>query len=132
MRNILTGGSRGSRYTRSGKGKLNLLSKQTLEVLKELETELNPHDPIAQNFKYKAFVSKSKGIRYRNGVPYRRIRKQWKDIELVSYRNTGFHLWHNFPFDEVATESLPGWEEWKAIDYIQEKLRENVLYQSYV
>lgn len=53
----------------------------------------------------------------------RRYRKHWKDIELVNYMGTGYHLWHNFPFDEVATEALPGWEEWEAIDYIQEALK---------
>ena len=41
----------------------------------------------------------------------------------VSYQNKKFHLWHNFPFDETATETLPGWEEFKAIDYIKDQLR---------
>jgi hypothetical protein len=96
-----------------------MLTKETKAILDEIEIEIEVHNPVKWNFKYKAFVSKSKGIR--NGK--RRIRKHWKDVELVSYRNSGFHLWHKFPFDEVATETLPGWEEWKAIDYIQDELR---------
>jgi|GEM_PF-6261162 len=99
------------------------LSKDTTEFMKEIEEELEVSDPVKRNYKYAAFTSKSKGIRYRNGIPYRRMRRCWKDVELVKYRSNGFHLWDNFPFDETATETLPCWEEWKAIDYIQEQLR---------
>ena len=97
-----------------------MLIERTIVALDQLDREIeNCCDPVKRNFKYSAFTSKSKGIR--NGK--RRIRKRWKDVELVAYQGTGFHLWHRFPFDETATEALPGWEEWKAIDYIQEELR---------
>jgi hypothetical protein len=96
-----------------------MLNRETQEALKEIDREIKSQDPVKSNFKYRAFVSKSKGIR--NGK--QRIRKKWKDVELVNYRDTGFHQWHNFPFDETATETLPGWDEWKAIDHIQDTLR---------
>jgi len=100
-----------------------MLNSTTIEVLKEIDEETAHCDPIARNYKYRAFTSKSKGVRYRKGVPYQRQRKHWKDIELVQYREGQYHQWHRFPFDETATETLIGWEEWRAIDYIQEQLR---------
>ena len=100
-----------------------MLSAQTKTVLSEIDREIEHCDPIKRNYQYKAFTSRSKGIRYRNGVPYQRIRKHWKDVELVEYRGGGYHSWHRCPFDEWATETLPGWEEYKAKDYIMDTLR---------
>lgn len=96
-----------------------MLTEETKQILHELEKEIDAHDPVARNYKYRSFVSRSKGIR--NGK--RRYRKNWKDVELVSYQGYGWHQWHRFPFDETVTEALPGWEEWQAITYVQEKLR---------
>jgi hypothetical protein len=95
------------------------LSKDTIEILNELEKEIEYCDPVKRNYKYRAFTSKSKGIR--NGK--RRIRRCWKDVELVSYRDSGFHLWDRFPFDETATETLPSWEPWRAQEHIMDELR---------
>jgi hypothetical protein len=100
-----------------------MLNSQTIEALKEIDKEIAHCDPIKRNYTYKAFVSKSKGIRYRKGVPYQRKRRNWKDVELVNYRGGGYHLWHRCHFDEWATETLPGWEPWRAQDYIMEQLR---------
>jgi len=57
---------------------------------------------IHQQFVFVAFVSKSKG--WRNGK--RRIRKHWKEVELVKYRDGRFRLSHLFPWDVVAPEAL--------------------------
>jgi hypothetical protein len=100
-----------------------MLSDETRKLLSEIDSEIRLHDPVASNFQYRAFVSRSKGIR--NGK--RRIRKHWKDIELVKYQDGNFHQWHRFPFDETVTEALPGWDEWKAIEYLQDALRGGVL-----
>lgn len=67
------------------------------EALKEALSD----DCVYRSITYKRFVSKSKGIR--NGK--QRIRRNWKDVHLVEY-NSGYHYWHNFPFDEYATEII--------------------------
>jgi hypothetical protein len=107
-----------------------------LTLLEEAKLECLDADRVARNFDYQRWVSKSKGgcrnkiVKVKNGKiygpyphygPYKR--KNWKDVELVSYRDRGYHLWDNFPFDEYASEVLPGFDEWVAVDEIQERLR---------
>lgn len=71
------------------------------EELKVGLHEYRSSDVIVRAIKYAAFASKSKGIR--NGK--RRLRKHWKEVELVKYRS-GWHLSKNFPWDIVAQEVL--------------------------
>lgn len=93
--------------------------RENHEALKEV----SQNDPVLHNYKYRSFVSRSKGIRYRHGVPYQRTRNKWREVELVKYRDRGYHQWRRFPFDLYATETLPGWPEDRAIEYIKEQLR---------
>ncbi len=80
------------------------LSQQEYEtkVIDEVLRELRDNDPVIRNFSYVSFVSKSKGIR--NGK--RRFRRNWKEVELVSYQGGHYSLWHRFPFDIYASEVL--------------------------
>ena len=68
----------------------------------EVKAELLQQDPVYQECGFVSFVSKSKG-RKKNGE--RRYRRNWKEVELYR-RYDGFHLPHNFPFDEESTELL--------------------------
>ena len=69
-------------------------------VIDEVQAELDANDPVVRTITYRRFVSKSKGIR--NGK--RRVRRRWKEVRLVKYRDRPFRSWHRFPFDEYATE----------------------------
>ena len=85
-------------------------------VLKEVLKEVKAQSSVDNHFKYVRFVSKSKG----KG----RKRKHWAEVELVKYNGSGcYRSWEKFPFDVYATKVLPGWEEWKAIEAIQDELR---------
>ena len=68
----------------------------------EVKQEILRDSPVYQECGYVSFVSKSKG-RKRNGE--RRYRRNWVEVELFR-RSNGWHLPHNFPFDEEATELL--------------------------
>jgi hypothetical protein len=72
------------------------------EVKREVAAECRQEDRVARLITFRAFVSKSKGIR--NGK--RRVRKHWKEVYLVRYRSEGFRSWNRFPFDEAATEII--------------------------
>ena len=75
------------------------------QVEGECYAEYCQSDPVYQDIRYIYFVSKSKGRR-KNGK--QRLRRYWKEVELLSYRGKGFTLWHRFPFDTCATECLGG------------------------
>jgi len=68
----------------------------------EVRLEMLRDSPVYQECGYVSFVSKSKG-RKKNGE--RRLRRNWKEVELFR-RSSGWHLTHNFPFDEHASELL--------------------------
>jgi len=72
------------------------------EIEEEVQNDLLRDSPVYQECGYVSFVSKSKG-RKKNGE--RRLRRNWKEVELFR-RSRGWHLPHNFPFDEHASELL--------------------------
>ena len=81
------------------------LENWQIKILNETEKEYKQSSKLHQEIKYVCFVSKSKGRRYRkDGSWSRRLRRRWIEVELINYRNTGWHSWNKFPFDEVATE----------------------------
>ncbi len=69
-------------------------------VEREVQASVLAADPIHRTCRYVGFVSKSKGIR--NGK--QRLRRNWKEIYLVRYREGPVTQWHRFPFDTCATE----------------------------
>lgn len=80
----------------------------------EALADLQANDPVHRDIRYHYFVSKSKGRR--NGK--QRRRRNWKEVELISYRGGSFHQWNRFPFDVYATECLG--QEVSADDACQE------------
>lgn len=70
------------------------------EVETEVMAEVMENNRIHQLVRFHSFVSKSKGRR--NGK--QRIRRCWKEVDLVSYGKPGFTSWDRFPFDEYAPE----------------------------
>ena len=71
-----------------------------LQAIEEARSEALESDPVARNISHHHFVSRSKG--WRNGK--QRVRRHWKEVDLVKYRGGGFTLWHRCPFDDWATE----------------------------
>ena len=78
------------------------LEEYQQQVEAEALEEYQQNDPVHRDVRYVYFTSKSKGIR--NGK--RRLRRNWKEVELISYRDGPFISWHKFPFDVYATECL--------------------------
>lgn len=89
------------------------------EAEAEALAEYQADDAVHRNIRFVSFVSKSKGgqsnkvVRAKNGKtygPYPKYgpykRRNWKEVELVSYNNGPFISWHKFPFDTVATECI--------------------------
>lgn len=68
----------------------------------EVKQEILRDSPVYQECGYVSFVSKSKGRR-KNGT--QRLRRNWKEVDLFR-RSRGWHLEHNFPFDEEVSELL--------------------------
>jgi len=73
-----------------------------LEELREGWKDYSKNDPVRSSITCHRFVSKSKGRR--NGK--QRLRKKWKEVELLKYHNGKFTSAHLFPYDTVATEVL--------------------------
>ena len=80
--------------------------EETTEYYKNLENdgmaEFIENDKVHQVITRHCFVSRSKGIR--NGK--RRLRKHWKEIELLKYLDGKFTQAHRFKFDVYATEII--------------------------
>jgi len=85
------------------------------DTLAEIEAQCRAQDPVYQDVRYHYFVSKSKGWRKNKfgARTKRRIRRHWKEVQLVSYRDGPFMSWHKFPFDEYATECLGEEVSWE-------------------
>jgi hypothetical protein len=78
--------------------------------LDDYEKEFSDLDRIRNLYVYHRFTSKSKGRRYhKDGTFVVRKRRDWREVALVKYRSGKFYLWEKAPFDEWATETLPGW-----------------------
>jgi hypothetical protein len=79
---------------------------ETIKYYKNLEREVKDefvkNDKVHQVITRVCFVSKSKGIR--NGK--RRLRKHWKEVELLKYLDGRFTQTHKFKFDVYATEII--------------------------
>lgn len=101
-----------------------------IEIVQEedrLEREfLRSEDPVGKSIEVARFVSRSKGWRTsKERGRYRRMRRGFKEVYLVKYnscRQPRFHLWHNFPFDEYASEILKG----QGGEYPEHKLIERI------
>jgi len=70
------------------------------KIEREAWAQFLANDPIHQSCVYVEFISKSKGKR--NGK--QRLRRYWKEVYLIKYRDSGFTQAHRFPFDKYATE----------------------------
>ncbi len=63
-------------------------------------------DRVHREVGYRAFTSKSKGLRYsKKRGWYQRSRRNWKEVELMRYCS-GWHQPHRFRADEQATELM--------------------------
>ena len=75
------------------------------EELRKSWQEYKVQNRVCSLITYIAFVSKSKGrYYYKKGGYKRRLRRNWKEVELIKYGNGSWVSWHRFPFDVVATE----------------------------
>ncbi len=73
-------------------------SPDELAAIEEVDRQLHRDNPVSRDFTLHSFTSRSKG----KG----RQRRNWKEVELVKYRDSGYRSWHRFPWDTVSTEAL--------------------------